>query len=112
MNIWIFNQYAIPPDLPSGTRHFDLAHELVRRGHQVVIIATSFHHYMHKETRLSSGEKMKVEDVDGVKFIWLRRPPYKRNDWRREKNMLAYTWHAWRVGRHLIKLVPQIESQT
>lgn len=25
MNIWILNHYAIPPDSPGGTRHFDFA---------------------------------------------------------------------------------------
>jgi len=27
-NIWIFNHYAITPDLPGGTRHFDFGKEL------------------------------------------------------------------------------------
>jgi len=46
MNIWIFNQTAFTPDMPGGTRHYDLSRELVRQGHRVTIIATSFHHYM------------------------------------------------------------------
>lgn len=29
-NIWIFNHYAITPDLPGGTRHFDFGKELVK----------------------------------------------------------------------------------
>lgn len=31
MNIWIFNHYAHTPDLPGGTRHYDLGRELVER---------------------------------------------------------------------------------
>lgn len=108
MNIWIFNQYAIPPDLPGGTRHYDLGRELVQRGHQVVIIATSFHHYMHKETRLRPGEKWKVEDIDGVRFVWLRTPPYQRNDWRRVRNMVVFAFRAWWLGRRLAEEVPEI----
>jgi len=34
-NIWIFNHYAITPDLPGGTRHFDFVKELVKRGFMV-----------------------------------------------------------------------------
>ncbi len=83
MNIWIFNQYAIPPDLPGAPDITTWAGNWCSCGHQVVIIATSFHHYMHKETRLEAGEKWKVEDIDGVRFVWLRTPPYQRNDWRR-----------------------------
>jgi hypothetical protein len=29
-NIWIFNHYAITPDLPGGTRHFDFGKELIK----------------------------------------------------------------------------------
>lgn len=101
MNIWIFNQYAVTPDLPGGTRHYDLGQELARRGHHVVIIATSFHHHMHKETRLKPGERLKIEDVNGVKFVWLRTPPYWRNDWRRVWNMLVFALRAWWLGRRL-----------
>ena len=55
MNIWIFNHYALPPDLPGGTRHYDLGRELVRRGHRVTIIASSFHHYLRREVRMVPG---------------------------------------------------------
>jgi len=34
-NIWIFNHYALTPDLPGGTRHFDFGKELVKRGFMV-----------------------------------------------------------------------------
>jgi len=36
-NIWIFNfnHYAITPNLPGGTRHFDFGKELVKRGFMV-----------------------------------------------------------------------------
>jgi len=47
MNIWIFDHYAVPPDLAGGTRHYDMGSELVRRGHQVTVIATSFRHQGH-----------------------------------------------------------------
>lgn len=108
MNVWIFNHYAITPDLPGGTRHYDLGQELVKRGHKVIIFASSFHHYLHKETRLRSGEGWKVEDVDGVKFVWIRTFPYKRNDWRRVLNMLSYMLRAWQLGRRLPELMPEI----
>jgi len=108
MNIWIFNHYALPPDLPGGTRHYDLGQELVKRGHRVAIFAASFHHYLHRETRLQPGEKWKIEDVNGVKFVWIRTPPYWRNDWRRVRNMVIFALRAWWLGRKLTKLVPEI----
>jgi len=108
MNIWIFNQYAHPPDLPGGTRHYDLGRELVRRGHQVVIFATSFHHHLRRETRLKPGEYWKIENVNGVNFIWLRTPPYQRNDKWRMWNMTVFMFRAWWLGRKIPDLVPEI----
>jgi len=110
MNIWIFNQHAITPDMPGGTRHYDLSRELVKRGHKVTIFATSFRHNLHKEMRLGPGERGKVEDVDGIRFVWLRTPPYERNDWRRVRNMVVFMLRAWWFGRRLPKLVPEIEK--
>jgi len=109
MNIWIFNHYAIMPDMPGGTRHYDLARELVKRGHRVTIFASSFHHYQHREAKLASGEHWRVEDVDGVKFIWLKTFPYKRNDWRRVVSMVSYMLRAWWIGRRLPRLVPGVQ---
>jgi len=110
MNLWVFNHYAITPDMPGGTRHYDLARELVKRGHRVTIFASSFHHYQHRETKLASGEHWRVEDVDGVKFIWLKTVPYKRNDWRRVVSMVSYMLRAWWLGRRLPKLSTEIEK--
>jgi len=74
----------------------------------VVIFATSFHHYLHQETRLQPRERGKIENVDGVKFVWVRTPPYQRNDWRRVRNMVAFMLRAWWLGRKLPKLVPDL----
>lgn len=108
MNIWIFNHYAIPPDLPGGTRHYDLGGELIKRGHQVAIFATSFHHYLHRETRLGPKERWRVEDVEGIKFVWIRTPSYQRNDWRRVWNMMSYALQSRRFGRKITRLAPEI----
>lgn len=110
MNIWIFNQYAHGPDLPGGTRHYDLGRELVQRGHSVTIFATSFHHYLHRETRLKPGEWWKIEDVNDVKFVWVRTSPYQRNDWRRVRNMAVFALRAWWLGRKLPMLAPEIKK--
>jgi len=101
MNIWIFNHYAHPPDLPGGTRHYDLGRELVQLGHNVTIFATSFHHFTHRETRLGPSEKFKFEEVNGVKFVWVSTPPYQRNDWRRVQNMIAFAVRVLRLGRRI-----------
>jgi glycosyltransferase involved in cell wall biosynthesis len=96
MNVWIVNQYAIPPTQAGITRHFSLAAELKQRGHDLTLIASSFDHVRRKETRLSAGETWRIETIEGVRFLWLRTPPYESNSARRVWNMLVFAWHVWR----------------
>ena len=39
--VWILNHYALPPNLPGGTRHYDFSQELIKKGisEKKVIIA-------------------------------------------------------------------------
>lgn len=97
--VWIFNHYAEPPDR-QATRSFDLGRELAHRGHEVTIFSSSFSHYRFREEKLQHGETWKAEEIEGVRFIWLKTFPYSRNDWRRLVNMLSYMLRAcWMGGR-------------
>lgn len=95
MVIWIVNQHANPPWRPGGTRHFALARELVRRGHRAVIIAAGFAHMTHAETVLAPGQTHRLAAAEGVDFLWLRTPPYVRNDLARVGNMAAFAGRLW-----------------
>jgi len=88
--IWIFNQYAIKPDLPGGTRHYDLAKELVRNGCTVHIFAGCLHYLTLKDEILTNGEKRRVEVINGITFHWLKVFPYRRNDHRRLLSMVCF----------------------
>jgi len=44
MNIWMFNHHAQGPEIPGGTRHYDLAKQLASYGHSVNIFAAGFHY--------------------------------------------------------------------
>ena len=98
MNIWIFNHYAITPNLPGGTRHYDLSKELVKRHYNVTIFAASFHHSQHKEIKKYKSANFIIEEFDGIKFVWLKTYPYSKNDWKRVVNMLSYSLKAYKVG--------------
>ena len=97
MRIWIFNHYASPPDLPAGTRHYDLGRVLVGQGHDVTVFASSFSHVTLREERLQQNERMRVDCIDGVRFLWVRTTPYSGNDGRRALNMLSYAAGAIRA---------------
>jgi glycosyltransferase involved in cell wall biosynthesis len=88
--VWIVNHYASTPDRPAGTRHFELARQLVKRGHSVTIFAAGFGHLTGQEKRLGSGSLYRSEWFDGVRFVWLRTLPYRGNTWRRQLNMLSF----------------------
>lgn len=98
-NIWIFNHYAITPDLPGGTRHFDFGKELVKRGYKVTIFASSFHYSLLKETKEYKRNSFIIEDCEGVRFVWLKTFPYSGNDWKRVINMLSYSIRAYMVAK-------------
>jgi len=109
-SIWILKQYAVTPDMPGNTRHFELGRRLVQRGYDVVILATSFHYSQHRDLRLRPEEYWKIEEIKGVKFVWLRAFPFYRNDWRRVLHMLSFMFRAYRIGRKLPKLSARIPA--
>lgn len=100
MRVLIVNQNVGTPRSPGGTRHFSLGRELVRRGHDVTIAATSFKHMTRGET-LAPGEDHRVELIDGVRFLWLRTPPYAGNTAARLWNMLIFALRVGRLGGKL-----------
>jgi glycosyltransferase involved in cell wall biosynthesis len=103
MRIWILNHYASPPDLPAGTRHYDLARVLTEQGHDVTIFASSFSHVTLREERLAQNERLRTDYVDGVRFLWVRTTPYSGNDGRRALNMLSYSFRVMRAQRSMLR---------
>ena len=101
MNIWILNHHALTPDMSGGTRHYDFAKELVKRGHRVTIIASSFHYSKYTEMKEYEDNEFLLEQIDGIDFIWIKTPPYFGNGFARVKNMLAYTYRV-------LKIVPML----
>ncbi|WP_404320072.1 glycosyltransferase family 4 protein [Malaciobacter canalis] len=91
MNIWIFNHHALTPDMSGGTRHYDFAKELIKRGHSVTIIASSFHYSKYQEMKEYKDKDYLCEKIDGIDFIWIETPPYFGNGFSRVKNMLSYS---------------------
>ncbi|MBQ5152947.1 glycosyltransferase family 4 protein [Macrococcoides caseolyticum] len=76
----IVNHYATTPYLNGGTRHYDFAKELVSRGHDVTIIASSFNHLSKTDHIIyEKNEFYRVELIDGVRLIWLKTAKYNNN---------------------------------
>lgn len=105
LQIYWVNQYAVPPDQPGGSRHFDFATELDRRGHRVRLIASDLNLATRTYSRRSSSWaiRSKQEQIRGVRFSWLTAGNYQSNNWRRVASMvifgLATFGHLLRVRR-------------
>ena len=100
MEIWIFNHYATSPDSIGVSRHYDLAKYLVRKGVKVKIFASSFNHQTRVEEHIIDNEKVKLQQYDGVDFVWIKTRPYKKNDLNRVLNILDY---SFKLSKYLIK---------
>lgn len=105
MNIWWVNYTALPPTEAGGTRHYSLARELRGRGHDVTVIASSFHYVDRSEIRLAGDQSFRFENVDGVPFLWLKTPGYQKKQAARVWSWVVFGWRLWR-GTGLSELSP------
>jgi glycosyltransferase involved in cell wall biosynthesis len=95
MDIWIFNHHAQGPELPGGTRHYDLAKQLTLKGHDVTIFAAGFHYTLMEETVKYDNVGYKIEDKNSVKFVWVETYPYEKNNTKRMINIVSYAWKLY-----------------
>lgn len=101
MDIWLIDQYASTPNSGTGGggRHFYLAKELVKFGHKVTIISASYHHLISDAKNIPSGENVLIEELEGVKFVYVKVPFYKNaHD---KKRVLNWFLFAYRLTRGL-----------
>jgi glycosyltransferase involved in cell wall biosynthesis len=94
-HVWILNHYAMTPDKPGGTRHYCLARNLLAHGWHATLIAGSVEHLSGKQ-RLAPREMARMEEFDGIPFLWLRTPQFKGNGIGRIINMLSYSLRVMR----------------
>ena len=97
MDILIINHYAGSPYHGMEYRPFYLAREWVKKGHRVIILASSVSHVRTNSPKLTSREK--IEEIDGIKYIWLKTLRYQGNNIRRALNMLSFVAKVFRCYR-------------
>lgn len=100
MKIWIINHYATPPTLGSSTRHYCLAKELTKYGHEVTIIASSSHHLVNK-SEIKNCDSVNVWEEDSIKFLLLPGLEYQGNGFKRFGNMLDFAWRVLQLPKIL-----------
>ena len=89
MNILLINHYAGSPRHGMEYRPYYIAREWVRAGHNVTIAAASFSHLRIQQPKID--KRWAEEDIDGIRYVWLKTPHYEGNGARRVLNMAAFT---------------------
>jgi len=75
MNILLINHYAGSQTYGMEYRAYYLAKEWVNQGHKVTIVAATYSHLRLKNP--TTKKDYQVEMIDGIKYIWLKTPPYE-----------------------------------
>jgi glycosyltransferase involved in cell wall biosynthesis len=88
MNILLINHYAGSPRHGMEFRPYYFAREWIRNGHDVTIVAAQHSHLRHHSPAL--GGRAHVEQLDGVRYLWLPTTPYRGNGAARLANMAAF----------------------
>ena len=88
-NLWIFNHYAMPPELDNGYRHYKFAEKLIEKGYNVKIFTASTLHF--KKSNLITDSTPFIEKTFGlVDFIFIKARSYTGNGKQRICNWLDY----------------------
>ncbi len=98
MNVWMVNQYAISPAFPGGTRHYNLARQLVENGHHVRIFASNRIHLTDKVVN-THGQVVYSEKLqEGLSFEWVQSRPYQGNNVSRLLNVTDFSAKVLRLA--------------
>ena len=118
LNVYWVNQATGTPDQPGGTRHFDMAAALVRRGSKVTLVASDLSLLRRTYSRRHTHWDLRPrrEQVCGVDAVWLSAGRYERNDWRRLASMVLFGagafvylgWQRRRAGSVVIGSSPHL----
>ncbi len=88
MNIFLINHYAGSPKMGMEYRPYYLAQEWIKMGHDVTLLVANNSHIRSYNPEMS--QEMKVEIIDGIRYVWINTPKYRENGISRVKNMLAF----------------------
>ena len=74
--IMIINHHAVTPKVGGSSRHYELAKELVQRGYNVILVASSNNFSTHK---FYFSEEYVVDREDGITVLWIKTKPLCTN---------------------------------
>jgi len=100
-NILIINEYA--GSLKNGMtfRHYYLAKEFIKQEYKTTIVTASYSHFL-KEFPDMENKTYKKEDIDGVKYIWIKVVKYSKSfDRKRVFKWFEFMTKLFFLDKHL-----------
>lgn len=99
MNILLIQPYAGSRQYGMQYRPYYLAKEWSKLGHHVTIVSASFSHLRLMQPKTS--ESITEEEIEGIRYIWLKTKEYSDNGAKRVWNMLEFSWRLIRLKKRL-----------
>lgn len=104
MNILLINHYAGSIYHGMEYRPYYLAKKWVEKGHNVTIIAASYSHLRTDQDDIcKNNEKIDMQDIDGINYLYLNTPIYSGNGVSRFKNMISFVWQLYKQRKFLVQ---------
>ena len=74
-------------------RPYYFARELIKKGHKVTIVASSYSHYRAKQPKVD--KKLEKEIIESILYYWIKTPQYKRNNAKRILNIFIFLFKLY-----------------
>ena len=98
MNILYLDHYAGSIKHGRSFRTYYLGQEWIKKGHKLTVVGGSYSHL-----RNIQPDKLGMEEIDGIKYIWLKTPFYKKNGIQRAWSMIVFTFKLFFYMRKILK---------
>jgi glycosyltransferase involved in cell wall biosynthesis len=96
LQVLYIHQYFNTPEMPGGTRSYEMARRLVAVGHDVHVITSQ------RELDRQTVNKWRVTEIDGIYVHWF--PVRYSNKMSYKRRMWAFLHFAWVAGRRARKI--------
>jgi glycosyltransferase involved in cell wall biosynthesis len=101
MRILLINHYAGSPEMGMEFRPYYFAKQWVNAGHHVFILAANNSHLRKKKIKINKS--FEKQDIDGIKYIWVKTPEYNGNGVSRVLNIFSFVFKSFLNAKKLAK---------
>jgi len=102
-NVWIWNHYATGMFRNQGGRHYWFAENLRKKGYKATIFCSSASHNSVPDVE-TGGRKYITDTVDGIPFVFVKTVSYRKNGFRRIRNMVSFYRNLFPVAKSYAKI--------